>query len=291
MPTNNQESDGLAVLEPEQRELIDYQLAPEILDQPAVPEPPRRTPNQPIRLTDNLSPASMSEEQIRELVQFEDMLIHFAEEARKNGQPVGLDYFMQYKPKFSEKAIGIAGSVGMAFLIPIVKRVTDKLGGDPVYKPDGETGGDVMKLTTMDKNILLTQEEKDEIKLKGKSANDPRIIQPLGGLLRKTSLDELPQVASVGTLTNVIGPHNLRRMITRAEEDGLSVAHPETHAIYKEAVEKGVKKGIAGGYLVAARGGTPEAQYVADGILMAHMSAAAAPWIIQQSVKTVLSGK
>lgn len=242
------------------------------------------------KLTDTIGENStISPESKAKLSQFEDMMIYLADEAKKNGQPVGIDYFIKYKPRFIDRAIGMAGAVGMAFMIPIVKRSTDKVGAKPLYMPNGKTGSELPKLTTMDPNIQLTPEEQRKIAIEGKSSNDRRILGRLGRILRKTSLDELPQAASVSWgIMNTVGPRSVRRMVTRAENAGLDKSHPEAHTLYKEAAKRGVRKGFLGGYTMAARGENEETQYIADAILLKYMNAAAAPWIVRESIKNAL---
>ncbi len=108
-------------------------------------------------------------------------------------------------------------------IIAILVKCSD---GGPVFyshKRVGKNGKEIKipKFRSMKKNAdkledMLTPEQLEKYKKEYKIDNDPRITK-LGGFLRKTSLDELPNIWAifVGSIT-LIGPRPIMR--TEAEE-------------------------------------------------------------------------
>ncbi len=252
----------------------------------------------------------------KSLEDFEERLIAYEIKAREKGKPVGIDYFANYKQGFKDKFVAIGGAAALAVLMPIVmhqlKDITyfDPETGeekhiDPLYKPDGKNGSEVVKLRSQKPGVELTAEQQAIALQIGKLPDDPRIINSFFKYLRKLGLDETPQLASVGWgVMNLFGPRSLHRMADRAQNEGIMVdkklvkfhydeKYPELFQVYQDAIDAGVKKGLAGGYgaVEGVRGTGTLAQMAADGILMAHASQYSENYILGRTMITALTAK
>ncbi len=121
---------------------------------------------------------------------------------------------------FIKRVIDVVGSfLGLIVLSPIYLIIALCIvfedGGNPFYrhKRVGQNGRDIYiyKFRSMKKNAdnlekMLTPEQLETFKAEFKIENDPRITK-VGNVLRKTSLDELPQLLNIlrGELS-IIGP-------------------------------------------------------------------------------------
>jgi hypothetical protein len=279
---------------------VDTKIAPKKYTEYVVAE--KETAPVVTRLMDSVGENSGLDQQTREKLQaFENQMILFAEQAKEKGEPVGMEYFANYKPKLVDRVVGIAGVVGLAVLVPLIKgyfknrTVTNKETGEieklsPVYKPGKDSDGrsELLKITTMDTSIPITEEQQKEIDRLGKDAYNPQIIPELK-ILRKLSFDELPQAAAVNWgLMTAFGIHSSRKMEARAKAAGFDKLYPEAFGLYVDANKQKFLKGVFGGYTSVARGKKLPAQFMADAITLKYMNKEAEPWILQESVKNVV---
>lgn len=162
---------------------------------------------------------------------------------------------------FIKRCIDICGGlVGVILLLPItfvvkVANILNKDNGPVFYTQDriGKNGKlfKIYKYRTMVQNAdkklfeLLEQNEKarEEYKINKKLKNDPRITK-FGSFLRKTSIDELPQLINVlkGDMS-IVGP---RPYLPREQED--------MGNYYNKIIE--TKPGITGLWQVSGRSNT-----------------------------------
>lgn len=138
------------------------------------------------------------------------------------------------------------------------------------------------KFRTMKKNckLTLTPEQHEEWKKYGKLQNDTRLLPGLGRIMRRFSLDELPQLWNVvrGEMA-LVGP----RPIIDAEKAIYGKYCPRIHS---------VKPGITGLWQVSGRNLLTYHRRVAINLYyVRHRSFKLDMWIIYRTVWAVLGGR
>lgn len=144
-------------------------------------------------------------------------------------QPTNAPVYRAFGKRLFDLAVVVATSPVTVPLIAGIAAILAVSGQKPFYsqKRVGKNGRSfqMLKLRTMVEDadeklatyIAANPEAKAEWDTKQKLEHDPRIVSPLGAWLRKTSLDELPQIFNVlnGTMS-IVGPRPM--MIEQQEK-------------------------------------------------------------------------
>lgn len=174
----------------------------------------------------------------------------------------GADYLHSQEKRALDLLIVTMGLAFTSWLVPILASLVRVDSPDEHYFYNfGESipeifnprKGKMLKLRTMKGGIFLDQDTVIEVgglvELK-RSGRDPRIT-PIGRKLRKTSLDEIPQLMSVvDGIMSVVGP----RPMTKIELDEFCMTNPDEYSEYVRTLgELRPLPGLTGPYVLLGR--------------------------------------